>query len=185
MRREPSFIAVALAALLAGCSRQPSPAAPGTSASSPARPQRRPPAAKPLETLADLDSLAAETPEYQGKGRNLFAFGRGGSTSGKDGKDDSLLPVAPPPVAVEPRPSGPVTPAAPRIDLKFAGYIEKPFPDGKKVKYAIFLDGQHVLTGAEGELVANRYRIVEIGLESVTLAHAGSNATQRIPLKTN
>jgi len=183
MRRKPGFIAVTLAALLAGCSRQPSPTASGTSATSPARPQRRPPAAKPQETPADLDALAAETPEYQGQGRNLFAFGRGGSTSGRD--DLAPVPVAPPPVAVEPRPSGPIVPAAPRIDLKFAGYIEKPFPDGKKVKYAIFLDGQQVLTGAEGELVANRYRIVEIGLESVTLAHAGSNTTQRIPLKAN
>lgn len=178
-------IAAVFLALLTGCSR-PSPPSPGAAATAPARPSRRAPAAKLRESAnVDLDRLAAETPEYEGQGRNLFAFGRGRASGAQ--ADASPTPVAPtpPPMPVEVGPSTSAVPAAPRIDLKFAGYIERPFPDGKKVKYAIFLDGQQVLTGAEGEVVANRYRIVEIGLESVTVAPTGSNTTQRIPLKAN
>jgi len=175
-----TWLALALAATLDGCS--PSPRAPARSetGAAPARPARRAPADKPRESArVDLDSLAGETPEYQGQGRDLFAFGRGRAAPPAE-----VLPPIPvaPPTAVESRPG---TPPPPRIDLKFAGYIEKPYPDGKKVKYAIFLDGQQVLTGAEGEVVANRYRIVEIGLESVTVAPTGSNTTQRIPLRAN
>jgi hypothetical protein len=56
---------------------------------------------------------------------------------------------------------------------------------GGTKKYAVLLDGTEILTGAEGDLVANRYRIVQIGLESVTVGVAGSNDTQQIPLRSN
>jgi hypothetical protein len=172
------FLALALTASF-GCS--PSPRAPAR-AETGAAPARPAPADKPRESArVDLEALAGETPEYQGQGRDLFAFGRGRTAPTAEILPPPTTP-APPPVAVEARPG---TPPPPRIDLKFAGYIEKPYPDGKKVKYAIFLDGQQVLTGAEGEVVASRYRIVEIGLESVTLAPTGSNVTQRIPLRAN
>ena len=80
--------------------------------------------------------------------------------------------------------SGQRTPPA-RIDLKFAGFVEKTDPSGANKKYAVFLDGEEILTGAEGELVGNRYKIIEIGLESVTVALEGSQVTQKIPLRTN
>jgi hypothetical protein len=35
----------------------------------------------------------------------------------------------------------------------------------------------------EGEMLANRFTVVEIGLESVTVSATGSSATQRIPLQ--
>jgi hypothetical protein len=69
--------------------------------------------------------------------------------------------------------------------LKFAGFVEKSQPEGDSKKYAVFLAGAEILTGAEGELVANRYKIVEIGLESVTVSVEGSSGTQKIPLRTN
>ena len=72
-----------------------------------------------------------------------------------------------------------------QIDLKFAGFVEKTEPGGANKKYAVFLDGEEILTGAEGDLVANRYTVVEIGLESVTVSLAGSQVTQKIPLRTN
>lgn len=75
--------------------------------------------------------------------------------------------------------------AAPRIDLKFAGLVETKTLGGAIKKYAVLLDGTEILTGAEGDLVANRYRIVQIGLESVTVGVAGSNDTQLIPLQSN
>jgi hypothetical protein len=177
-----TWLALALTASFDGCSPSPRAPARAETGAAPARPARRGPADKPRESArVDLEALAGETPEYQGQGRDLFAFGRGRAAPPAEILPPPPTPT-PPPQAGDWRPGGPPTP---RIDLKFAGYIEKPYPDGKKVKYAIFLDGQQVLTGAEGEVVANRYRIVEIGLESVTLAPTGSNTTQRIPLRAN
>jgi hypothetical protein len=69
--------------------------------------------------------------------------------------------------------------------VKYAGFLQKTGPDGAKAKYAIFLDGNEILAGAEGELVANQFTVVEIGLESVTVSAGGSKATQRIPLQSN
>ncbi len=61
--------------------------------------------------------------------------------------------------------------------MKYAGFLEKTGPGGDKAKYAIFLDGNEILAGMEGELVANRFTVVEIGLESVTVSPSGSSAT--------
>jgi hypothetical protein len=80
--------------------------------------------------------------------------------------------------------NSPSTPPA-RIDLQFAGFVEKKEPGGTNKKYAVFLDGEEILTGAEGDLVGNRYKVVEIGLESATVALEGSQVTQKIPLRTN
>jgi hypothetical protein len=46
-------------------------------------------------------------------------------------------------------------------------------------------DDEEVLTGQVGELVANRFRIVEIGIESVDIQDVGSERVRRIPLKGN
>jgi hypothetical protein len=98
------------------------------------------------------------------------------------------------PPAVEPEPREIVTlpprqsprpgpsPSA-RLDMKYAGFLEKTRPDGGKAKYAIFLNGNEILAGTEGEMVANRFTVIEIGLESVTVSPSGSSATQRIPLQ--
>jgi hypothetical protein len=67
--------------------------------------------------------------------------------------------------------------------MKYAGFLEKTGSDGVKAKYAIFLDGNAILAGTEGEMVANRFTVVAIGLESVTVSPSGSSATQRIPLQ--
>ena len=74
---------------------------------------------------------------------------------------------------------------ASRLNVKYAGFLEKTQADGAKAKYAIFLDGNEILAGAEGETVGNRFRVVEIGLESVTVSAEGTNVTQRIPLHSN
>lgn len=77
------------------------------------------------------------------------------------------------------------TPGGARVNVKYAGYVEKTEVSGDKSKYAIFLDGNEIFAGAEGEIVANRFTVVEIGLESVTVSAEGSRATQRIPLQAN
>ncbi len=100
-------------------------------------------------------------------------------------------PTPPPP----PRPPTPVpTPvvedaaaalaaAAPPINVKYIGTLAD---DERGIKVAVLLnDRKEVLTGGVGEVVANRFRIVSIGLESVDLQDMGSNRVQRIPLKGN
>jgi hypothetical protein len=133
----------------------------------------------------DLEAMLAAVPEYEGTGRNLFVFGaaRRGGASADVLPPPVEMPVLPPPVNPAPRP--PPVPAAARVDVKYAGFLEKTSPGGDKAKYAIFLDGNEILAGAEGELVANRFTVVEIGLESVTVSAQGSKATQRIPLQSN
>ena len=162
-----------------GCEQAGDPA--GTRSPSSGAAERRSRAARGAapETV-DLASLLREIPEYGGSGRNLFAFG-------------SRAVVEPPPRETEPSPPPPPTvrtpttptTSAPRVDLKFAGYVETKTVKGETKKYAVFLDGTEILTGAVGDLIANRYKIVAIGLESVTVGVAGSNNTQQIPLRSN
>ena len=71
------------------------------------------------------------------------------------------------------------------MNVKYAGFVEKTETTGDKSKYAIFLDGNEIFAGAEGETIANRFTVVEIGLESVTVSAKGSSTTQRIPLQAN
>ncbi|MGH9332885.1 MAG: hypothetical protein ACRD21_03950 [Vicinamibacteria bacterium] len=129
--------------------------------------------------------MLAPVPEYAGMGRNLFAFGaaRGPMEPMVESPLPEIEPVVEaPPVVVAPRP----TPSpATRLDMKYAGFLEKTRPDGGKAKYAIFLDGNEILAGTEGEMVANRFTVVEIGLESVTVSASGTSVTQRIPLQSN
>ncbi len=139
----------------------------------------------PAKAELDLKGMLPPVPDYDGQGRNLFAYG----------------PVRRPP-PVRPTPGPTPTPrtqvratttiprttptrTGARVDVKYAGFVEKTEVSGDKSKYAIFLDGNEIFAGAEGEIVANRFTVVEIGLESVTVSAEGSSATQRIPLQAN
>ena len=57
-------------------------------------------------------------------------------------------------------------PPPPPITLKFYGY-STPRSDGQK--RAFFLDGDDILIAAEGEMVKKRYRVVQIGVNSVIM----------------
>jgi hypothetical protein len=69
-----------------------------------------------------------------------------------------------------PPPPGPVVkppePPPPPITLKFYGY-STPRADGQK--RAFFLDGDDIFVAAEGEMVKKRYRVVQIGVNSVIM----------------
>jgi hypothetical protein len=128
--------------------------------------------------------MLSPVPEYEGVGRNLFAFGEARRAAEEEfGEAEEAAEITPPPETVTLPPRSASRPPASRLDMKYAGFLEKTGPDGDKSKYAIFLDGNEILAGAEGELVANRFTVVEIGLESVTVSPSGSSATQRIPLQ--
>ena len=84
-------------------------------------------------------------------------------------------------------PSGGLSPAGgqaslPPLNLKFIGSVG----NAEGVKVAVLLtDRNEVLTGQSGEVVANRYRIARIGIESVDLEDVGTGQSRRIPLKGN
>jgi hypothetical protein len=71
-------------------------------------------------------------------------------------------PPPPPPGSVKAAPE----PPPPPITLKFYGY-STPRTDG--AKRAFFLDGEDIFVASEGELVKKRYRVVQIGVNSVVM----------------
>jgi hypothetical protein len=44
-------------------------------------------------------------------------------------------------------------------------------------------EGRDILTGREGDLVANRLEIVKIGLESLDVRDVGGDRVRRLPLE--
>ena len=120
--------------------------------------------AVPRIGLARIDAEAEARPRAE---RDLFAFGRAA--------------VRPTPMPAPPRPPTGVGRLGPAIlDVRYVGSVER--PDGLKVAVLISSDDV-VLTGREGELVANRLKIVKIGFESVDVQDLGSERVRRIPLR--
>jgi hypothetical protein len=183
MVREIAWLAVA-GALAVGCSSEtPKPAPAAAARPSPGAPRGSREA--PIPDDLDLEAMLAPVPEYEGAGRDLFSYGAARRTV------EETADLEPPPgpeipreaPVIVPRPGRPSSAPVARVDMKYAGFLEKTRPSGEKEKYAIFLDGNEILAGAEGETLANRFTVVEIGLESVIVSPAGSSATQRIPLQ--
>jgi hypothetical protein len=90
--------------------------------------------------------------------------------------------LAPPTVAMGPEAS-PVPTPVPAMNVKYIGTVA----DKKGLKVAVLMttDRKEVLTGKAGDVVANRLRIVTIGLESVDVQDLGSDRVRRIPLRAN
>ncbi len=164
-----------------GYSCAPSDAPADTPADTSARRRGGRPSA-PVKADLDLRAMLPPVPEYEGRGRNLFAYGpvrRATPTR----PTPTTTPGAQVRTTTIPR-TAPGRPAT-RVNVKYAGFVEKTETTGDKSKYAIFLDGNEIFAGAEGDTIANRFTVVEIGLESVTVSAKGSSATQRIPLQAN
>jgi hypothetical protein len=137
----------------------------------PIRPEDRPNYATVDPTLR-LDLLAkVQAVEPEGVGRSLFQF------SGAPPAEVKLPDVGPihpkqRMVGPQPPPPPPAPPAKaveappPPITLKFYGY-STPRADGQK--RAFFLDGDDIFVAAEGEMVKKRYRVVQIGVNSVIM----------------
>ena len=150
----------------------------------------RPQAERPLPAVPRIDLARIDAPRGEDSAgrRDLFAFGRAAEPE----EDRTPPPVVAPPLAspgagaVGP-PGGavaalPVTPSLPPLNLKYIGSVE----NKAGVKVAVLVtDKREVLTGQAGQVVANRYRIARIGLESVDLEDVGSGQSRRIPLKGN
>jgi hypothetical protein len=134
-----------------------------------------------IDADLDLQAMLAPVPEYEGRGRNLFVFGPARrETPPPPPAPTTTSPVTGNTTSIPPRVTSTGTTA--HVNVKYAGFVER---TGDKLKYAILLDGNEILALAEGDTLANRFTVVEIGLESVTVSAEGSSTTQRIPLQSN
>ena len=66
------------------------------------------------------------------------------------------------------------------MNLKFIGSVGN--EEGVQVAVLV-TERNEVLTGQAGEVIANRYRIEKIGIESVDLEDVASGQSRRLPLK--
>ncbi len=111
-----------------------------------------------LELLAKLRDV-----RLRGTGRNLFQFG------------EAPAPPRPPEPKIIPKPLGPdgrpideakpaepaepVKPPPPPIPLRYYGFAD---PRQSAEKRAFFMEGEDIRIAAEGELIRDRFRVVEI-----------------------
>lgn len=183
---KPLMLSLLLFGLTAGCGSDPVPGggAPPGRAGGRDNPSG---AASGAAEQPDLEAMLAPVQEYQGQGRNLFAYGQERRTAPPPRPAAPPTPVRrpPTPAPVRPTPAPSTASSGARVNVKYAGFLEKTDAAGEKSKFAIFLDGNEILAGAVGDTLANRFTIVEIGLESVTVSAKGSTAEQRIPLQAN
>ncbi|MPY88156.1 MAG: hypothetical protein GEU99_09555 [Luteitalea sp.] len=122
---------------------------------------------EPFEGDVNLDALEQERPAPTGGGRNPFQF-----------EADAPPPTTKPQVVK--KPTGPPQPKGPPpIPLKFIGTL---FKQGWKGKVAVLSDGKSVFHGKQGEVIDGRFRIVQIGEESVQLEYVGGQGRQVIRL---
>jgi len=94
-------------------------------------------------------------------------------------------PVKPaPPPPPQPKPGDPEykpppPPPPPPITLKFFGVVEK-----NGTKYAVFSDGKgQPVWATEGQTVLGQYKLLKIGVESVTMSYLDGRGVQTIPLR--
>jgi hypothetical protein len=65
------------------------------------------------------------------------------------------------------------------MNLRYLGAVQ--VPDGAWFA-ALVTDRKELLTGKEGDVIANRFRIVKIGVESIDLLETSSGKQRRVRL---
>jgi len=142
----------------------------------------------PLVPRIDLARLDAPRPQAPAGSRDIFAYGAAPmpAAAGRPSIAVASPPPVPAPVAAPGAfpggaPGGDAFAAAgPQLSVKYIGTVD----NGRGVKVAVLLtDRDEVLTGQAGQVIANRYRIARIGLESVDLEDVGTGQSRRIPLR--
>jgi hypothetical protein len=141
----------------------------GTAAAATAAP------AEVLDPKLRLDVLnRVQAITYQGSERNIFQY----YTPPPKIETPKSDPLKPPGAADK---SGPPPPAPPPpIPLKYYGYAEKPMGGPKK---AFFSDGDEIYIASEGDIVAKKYKIVKIGVNTVEAEDIATKNRQVLPLQ--
>jgi hypothetical protein len=133
----------------------------------------------PRIDLARLDE--APTDVEIGR-RDLFAYGVRRRDPQAVEAPDSPPPLQAPRPAATRSAAGDSGAGLPPLNLRFIGSVG----NEQGVKVAVLVtERNEVLTGQPGDVIANRYRIERIGIESVDLEDVGTGQSRRIPLKGN
>jgi len=126
-------------------------------------------------TLDETAMHRAENLVYAGAGRNIFSLTYTppplppNVPSPRPKPKPIILPPAPPP--------GP--PPPPPINLKFFGTAKR----ANGPLQAFLLQGDNVYLASAGEIVAHKYKIVSINLNSIQVEDLQYNNTQMLPLQ--
>ncbi|MDP9170657.1 MAG: hypothetical protein M3N54_08575, partial [Acidobacteriota bacterium] len=134
-----------------------------------------------LSLLAKLQDVKVE-----GSPRSLFEVSDHAPTATLAMKEPPKIPITPAfvgPKPPPPPPGPPPVPEAPRIALKFYGFVNPSKPGNKR---AFFLDGEEIVVASEGDLIKKRYKIVRIGVNSAVVEDTtfkGNNTQQTLPLE--
>jgi hypothetical protein len=177
-RREIALVAVALLLLGVWLSRSGTPLAPASGSPSQALGSVEEVARIGLERLKQGGGPAAAGP------RDPFGFG---AAPQRAPERASATAQPPPSMAMHSPAPEPVTavaagPAVVPLNVKYVGSVESK----QGVRVAVLLtDKKEILVGQQGDVVANRLRIVKIGYESVDVQDMGSEHVRRIPFKGN
>ncbi len=179
------LMAVAVAGLLAymlwpAAVKPAAPSNPSREQRKQASAQKETSGARPGGSLdVGLDALKQPPAAPEEKGRNPFRF-----------YVPPPPPPPPPPKVLQPGDPGfkppppqppPPPPGPPPIPLKFIGTVEV---KGRKVAIFVNTDGHGMPQyAAEGELVLGQYRVVKIGVESVTMEYLDGRGKQTIPMR--
>ncbi len=130
-------------------------------------------------TLHMQAMLVTEAVLYNGTGRNVFAVGGAAPVEMKK----IPMPVAP--VRTGPQVSTPVAnlgpPPPPPIPLKFFGIATS----GNGSRKAFLLHGDDVFLAANGDIVQRKYRVINVGPNSVQVEDLTTNNKQTLPLQAN
>ena len=166
--------------LLAACGDAPGPA--------PADPPRDPARMNPGPTAdtvgkesldVRVEDVTGKRPEEAGESRNPFRFGRETPATTRPGF--SLDPPGPGENSTQSIPVGRPSrdAAAGAAPLKFIGLVDAPRSAGL---VAVLTDGDLVFYGRENEVIDGRYRIVDIGVESIEIEYLQGGGRQLIQL---
>jgi hypothetical protein len=153
-------------------------------AGSPVAARPRSGAASTVEDLPriDLARLAATPPEIKVGRRDVFELGRAEPGEDEGGANGRPAPTPIPEPTLAPLPTPVPGPRLANINLKYIGSLEG---QGTPRVAVLLTDRNEVLYGEVGQQIANRYKILRIGFESVEVLDEGSGQSRRIPLKGN
>jgi len=130
-------------------------------------------------TLHMQAMLVTESVAYTGSGRNIFAGP--GEAREMAAIPKPIMPVRPntapqPPRAYTP----PQPPGPPPIELKFFGMATS--PDGQH-RQAFLLHADDVFLASKGDIVQRKYRVIDIGPNSIQIEDMSNNNRQTLPLQ--
>ena len=134
------------------------------------------PAPRPIDVRLDALGKAAAAEDPEGARRNPFRMGAATPPPAPEGTMAARTP--PKPVApVVLAPVGP--PPPPPIPYRFIGVLSGVPGQGR---IAVLTDGRSVVHGRVNDIIEGRYRIVQIGEESLQIEHYDGRGRQTIRL---